>query len=354
MLAKLSSSSTISSLIRHIAARDSQGAALVLPSCDIEAMRCPELNPVENIWQFLRDTGSQTSSSNATTLSSIITIRLDDISLVGGKNASLGELYCELSKAGVRVPNGFALTVKAYVDALSSAKAWVLLHELLDGLDIADVTLLAERAAKARQIVYDATGDTKLCADIEAAYRHLETQYGTDVAVAVRNSATAEDLPSASFAGQHESYLNIRGIDDLFEACRLCCASLFTGRAIVYRVNNGFDHFKVGLSVGVMKMVRSDQASSGVIFTLDTESGFHDVIFITGTYGLGENIVQGKVNPDEFRVHKPTFKQGYRAVLRRSLGQKQLRLDYATDGHTGSTTSNIQTTKGRARQLLHQ
>ena len=137
------------------------------------------------------------------------------------------------------------------------------------------------------------------------------------VAVAVRSSATAEDLPTASFAGQHESYLNISGADDLFEACRRCFASLFTDRAIVYRVNNGFDHFKVALSVGVMKMVRSDRASSGVIFTLDTESGFRDVVFITGAYGLGENVVQGKVDPDEFYVHKPTFRQGHRAVLRR-------------------------------------
>ncbi|HUI20982.1 MAG TPA: phosphoenolpyruvate synthase [Methylocella sp.] len=273
------------------------------------------------------------------------TIRMEDVPLVGGKNASLGELYSELGAAGVKVPNGFALTVTAYADSLSSAKAWAPLHELLDSLDTADVSQLAARAAKARQIVYDATGrNAKLRADIETAYRQLERQYGTGVAVAVRSSATAEDLPTASFAGQHESYLNIRGIDDLVEACRLCFASLFTDRAIVYRVNNGFDHFKVSLSVGVMKMVRSDRASSGVIFTLDTESGFRDVVFITGIYGLGENIVQGKVDPDEFHVHKPTFKQGYRTVLRRSLGQKQLRLIYA-EGHTGATTYNVETSE---------
>ena len=201
------------------------------------------------------------------------TIRLEDVPLVGGKNASLGELYCELGEAGVKIPNGFALTVAAYADALTSAKAWAGLHALLDDLDITDVNLLAERAAKARQIVYDATGSEELRADIKAAYHRLETQYGLGVAVAVRSSATAEDLPTASFAGQHESYLNIRGIDDLIEACRLCFASVFTDRAIVYRVNNGFDHFKIGLSVGVMKMVRTDRASSGVIFTLDTEFG---------------------------------------------------------------------------------
>jgi len=282
------------------------------------------------------------------------TIRLEDVSLVGGKNASLGELCHALAEAGVKVPNGFALTVAAYAGSLSSARAWDGLHELLDGLDITDVSLLAARAAKARQIVYEAMGkNAALRADIEAAYRQLEAQYGAGVPVAVRSSATAEDLPTASFAGQHESYLNIRGIDELFEACRLCFASLFTDRAIVYRVNNGFDHFKVALSVGVMKMVRSDQASSGVMFTLDTESGFRDVVFITGIYGLGENIVQGKVDPDEFRVHKPTFKQGYRAVLRRSLGQKQLRLIYADGQHTGSTTRNIETSEAeRARYCL--
>jgi pyruvate,water dikinase len=270
-------------------------------------------------------------------------IRLDDIGLVGGKNASLGELYCELGEAGVRVPNGFALTVAAYVDALSSAQAWAKLHETLDNLDIADVGLLAERGAKARQIVYDAARkDANLRAEIEDAYRRLETQYGAGVAVAVRSSATAEDLPTASFAGQHDSYLNIRGVDDLFEACCLCFASAFTDRAIVYRINNEFDHFKLGLSVGVMKMARSDRASSGVIFTLDTESGFRDVVFITGIYGLGENIVQGKVDPDEFHVHKPTFKQGYRTVLRRSLGQKRQRLIFA-EGHTGATTRNVET-----------
>ena len=182
------------------------------------------------------------------------------------------------------------------------------LHALLDDLDVTDVALLSERAAEARQIVYVATGDDALKQKIISAYSHLEAQYGANVAVAVRSSATAEDLPTASFAGQHESYLNISGADDVFEACRRCFASMFTDRAIVYRVNNGFDHFKVGLSVGVMKMVRSDHAASGVIFTLDTESGFRDVVFITGAYGLGENVVQGKVDPDEFYVHKPTFR----------------------------------------------
>ena len=259
-------------------------------------------------------------------------IRLGDVALVGGKNASLGELYSTLSKQGVRVPNGFALTAEAYRDALTAAKAWERLHQLLDNLDKRNVDVLAKRAAEAREIVYQATATGPLREQIDRAYRQLEAEYGANVAVAVRSSATAEDLPSASFAGQHESFLNVSGADDLFEACRRCFASIFTDRAISYRVDNGFDHFKVALSVGVMKMVRSDRAASGVIFTLDTESGFRDVVFVTGVYGLGENIVQGTVDPDEFYVHKPTFSAGHRAVLSRSLGRKQHRMIYADRG----------------------
>ena len=259
-------------------------------------------------------------------------IRLSDVPLVGGKNASLGELYSTLSNVGIRVPNGFALTAAAYRDALTAAKAWQPLHQLLDGLDKRRVDVLAERAAEARDIVYRATDTAPLREQISRAYRQLEKEYGANVAVAVRSSATAEDLPSASFAGQHESFLNVSGVDDLFEACRRCFASIFTDRAISYRVDNGFDHFKVALSVGVMKMVRADRAASGVMFTLDTESGFRDVVFITGVYGLGENIVQGTVDPDEFYVHKPTFRQGHRVVLSRSLGGKQLRMIYDEAG----------------------
>ena len=259
-------------------------------------------------------------------------IRVGDVALVGGKNASLGELYSTLSKQGVRVPNGFALTAEAYRDALTAAKAWERLHQLLDNLDKRNVDVLAKRATEAREIVYKATATGPLREQIDRAYRQLETEYRTSVAVAVRSSATAEDLPSASFAGQHESFLNVSGTDELFEACRRCFASIFTDRAISYRVDNGFDHFKVALSVGVMKMLRSDRAASGVIFTLDTESGFRDVVFVTGVYGLGENIVQGTVDPDEFYVHKPTFGAGYRAILSRSLGRKQLRMIYADRG----------------------
>jgi pyruvate,water dikinase len=259
-------------------------------------------------------------------------IRLSDVASVGGKNASLGELYASLAKQGVRVPNGFALTADAYRDALAASKALQPLHLLLDKLDKRHVDVLAKRAAEAREIVYRATATDWLREQTGRAYRQLEAQYGTNVAVAVRSSATAEDLPSASFAGQHESFLNVCGVEDLFEACRRCFASIFTDRAISYRVDYGFDHFKVALSVGVMKMVRADRGASGVMFTLDTESGFRDVVFITGVYGLGENIVQGTVDPDEFYVFKPTLRAGHRAVLSRSLGRKQLRMIYAEHG----------------------
>ena len=265
-------------------------------------------------------------------------IRLSDVATVGGKNASLGELYSSLSKEGVRVPNGFALTAEAYRDALTSRNAWGPLHQLLDVIDKRRIEVLAKRAIKAREIVYQATGSEGLRQQAIRAYRQLEAEYGANVAVAVRSSATAEDLPSASFAGQHESFLNVRGADELFDACRRCFASIFTDRAISYRIDNGFDHFKVGLSVGVMKMVRADRAASGVMFTLDTESGFRDVVFVTGVYGLGENIVQGTVDPDEFYVHKPTFRAGHSAVLSRSLGGKQLRMVYAGGGGTKNLT----------------
>src|SRR5487761_887886 len=276
-------------------------------------------------------------------------LRNTDVPLVGGKNASLGEMYSALSGQGVRVPNGSAIIAQAYRDALTAAKAWEPLHSALDQLDKTNVALLSQHAARAREIVYAATGTAELRQAIAAAYRELEKQYGTDVAVAVRSSATAEDLPTASFAGQHESYLHIRGEKDLFEACRRCFASLFPDRAIVYRIDNVFDHFKVALSVGVMKMVRSDLAASGVLFTLDTESGFRDVVFVTASYGLGENIVQGNVDPDEFYVHKATFRKGARAVLRRTLGGKQMRMVYAHRRGVGSTRNLPTPTTDRQR-----
>ncbi|MDA8314054.1 MAG: phosphoenolpyruvate synthase [Actinomycetota bacterium] len=280
------------------------------------------------------------------------TFGIDDVPSVGGKNASLGEMYRELSPKGVRVPNGFAITAEAYRAMLDASGATAALHEALDGLDPSDVDDLARRARKAREIVYGAGVPAEVEAEILAGYRQLQTQYGEDVRLAVRSSATAEDLPTASFAGQQDTFLNIRGDQHLLEACRRCYASLFTDRAVHYRVDEGFDHFKVALSIGVMKMVRSDLASSGVMFTLDTESGFRDVVFVTGSWGLGENVVQGAVDPDEFYVHKPTFEAGKRAVLRRMLGDKAVKMIFS-EGGTTHTTRNVPTPKAdRARYCL--
>jgi len=272
------------------------------------------------------------------------TVGIDDVGLVGGKNASLGELYRRLADQGVRVPNGFAITAEAYRYLLDEAGAWGPLHEALDDLDVTDVRDLARRGARAREVVYGAGLPPDLEAEILAAYHQLQAQYGEDVSLAVRSSGTAEDLPTASFAGQHETYLNIKGEGSLLEACRRCFASMFLDRAIHYRVDKGFDHFKCGLSVGVMKMVRSDLASSGVMFSLDTESGFRDVVLVTGAYGLGENVVQGAVDPDEFLVHKPTYAAGHRAVLRRFLGDKAVKMVFV-EGETKHTTRNVPTPK---------
>ncbi len=271
-------------------------------------------------------------------------ISIGDVPLVGGKNASLGEMVRKLSAQGVRVPNGFAITADAYRYMLDTAGAWGKLHEALDGLNPDDMQDLARRGQRAREIIYGAGLPKDLAAEIIAAYRKLQAQYGEDVSLAVRSSATAEDLPTASFAGQQDTYLNIRGDENLLDACRRDFASLFTDRAIHYRVDQRFDHFKVALSIGVMKMVRSDLAASGVMFSLDTESGFRDVVFITGAYGLGENVVQGAVDPDEFYVHKPTFSAGHRAVLSRSPGDKAVKMVFV-GGKARQTTRNIATPK---------
>ena len=277
---------------------------------------------------------------------------IDDVPLVGGKNASLGEMFQKLSGQGVRVPHGFAITAQAYRYMLDEAGAWDRLHAELDELDPADVAALARKGKRAREIVYGAGLPDDLAAEILDAYRTLQQEYGEEVSLAVRSSATAEDLPTASFAGQQDSYLNIKGEESLLDTCRRCFASLFTDRAIHYRVDQGFDHFKVSLSIGVMKMVRSDISSSGVMFSLDTESGFRDAVFITGAYGLGENVVQGAVDPDEFYVHKPTYLAGHRAVLRRLLGDKAVKM-ILVEGETKNTTRNIPTPKSdRARFCL--
>ncbi len=269
---------------------------------------------------------------------------IEDVPLVGGKNASLGEMYRKLSDQGVLVPNGFATTADAYRHTLEAAGAWQRLRTALDGLDPDDVTDLRRRGKRAREIVYGAGLPDDVAEQVIAGYRRLQQEYGEDVSLAVRSSATAEDLPTASFAGQQDTYLNIHGDETLLDACSRCFASLFTDRAIHYRIDQGFDHFKIALSICVMKMVRSDLASSGVMFSLDTESGFRDAVFITGAYGLGENVVQGAVDPDEFYVHKPTFAAGHRAVLRRLLGDKAVKMVFV-EGTTKEPTRNVPTPK---------
>lgn len=269
-------------------------------------------------------------------------IGMEDVSLVGGKTASLGEMYRRLNPQGVKVPNGFAITAGAYRYLLDTARAWHALHETLDTIEPNNVEDLAKRGKRARSIVYGASLPDDLRREILEAYNVLKEEYGPDMSVAVRSSATAEDLPTVSFAGQHESYLNIHDDEMLLDSCKRCFASLFTNRAIHYRIDEGFDHFKVFLSIAVMKMVRSDLASSGVMFSLDTESGFRDVVFITAAYGLGENIVQGAVGPDEFYVFKPTLTKGYRTVLKRVLGSKEIKMVYS-EGGSRQTTRNIPT-----------
>ncbi len=277
-------------------------------------------------------------------------IRNEDVPLVGGKNASLGEMYSELTAKGVKVPDGFAVTADGYWHVLTAAGILDGLKATMAGLDRSDVADLAKRGKRARDLILSAGIPDDLWAEVKAAYDMLCDEYGAEVDVAVRSSATAEDLPTASFAGQQETYLNIRGYQALREAIGKCLASLFTDRAIAYRVDNRFDHFKVALSVGIMKMVRSDLASSGVIFTLDTDTGFRDVVLVTGSYGLGENIVQGAVNPDEFYVFKPTFREGYRALVRKNLGEKRMKLIYGRGG-AKEVTRNVEVPEADRRRF---
>jgi pyruvate,water dikinase len=274
---------------------------------------------------------------------------IDDVPLVGGKNASLGEMYQALSGEGVRIPNGFATTAQAYRDYLTHNGLETRIGEALAELDVDDVDALAVTGAMIRGWILDAELPAMLADEINAAYAEMSAEYSTDTDVAVRSSATAEDLPDASFAGQQETYLNIRGSDHLLRTCKRVLASLFTDRAIHYRVDKGFDHMSIALSIGVQKMVRSDIGASGVMFTLDTESGFRDVVMVTSAYGLGENVVQGTVNPDEFLVFKPTLEQGQRPIIRRHLGEKAIKMIYTRDPVTSEATRNVAVKK--AEQL---
>ncbi|WP_445938043.1 phosphoenolpyruvate synthase [Pseudomonas sp.] len=275
-----------------------------------------------------------------------------DVEHVGGKNASLGEMISNLAGAGVSVPGGFATTAQAYRDFLELSGLNEQIHAALDALDVDDVNALAKTGAQIRQWVMDASFPEELNAQIRTAF--AEMAGGNDnMAVAVRSSATAEDLPDASFAGQQETFLNIRGVDNVIRAAKEVFASLFNDRAIAYRVHQGFDHKLVALSAGVQRMVRSETGTAGVMFTLDTESGFRDVVFITGAYGLGETVVQGAVNPDEFYVHKQTLEAGRPAILRRNLGSKAIKMIYGDEAKAGKSVKVVDVDRAeRARFCL--
>ena len=259
-------------------------------------------------------------------------IGVEDVPLVGGKNASLGEMYRELVPQGVRIPNGFAVTASAYRHFLTSAKLDKSIHQTVKDLRPQDVGDLRRRGKSIRQAILAATLPPDLESDILEAYTQLSEGHEESLDVAVRSSATSEDLPEASFAGQQETYLNVQGPQALLDACKRCFASLFTDRAISYRVDQGFDHSTIALSIGVQRMVRSDLSSSGVMFTIDTETGFRDLVLINASYGLGETIVQGTVNPDEFIVFKPTLHQGYQPIIQKILGSKEFKLIYDVGG----------------------
>ncbi|WP_341524736.1 phosphoenolpyruvate synthase [Nostoc sp. UHCC 0302] len=255
-------------------------------------------------------------------------VSIADIPVVGGKNASLGEMIQQLTSKGINVPTGFATTAYAYRHFIESAGLEAKLRQLFADLDVEDVKNLRERGTKARSLLMHTPFPVELRKAIATAYQTLCERYNAQTDVAVRSSATAEDLPDASFAGQQETYLNVVGVEGVLAACHKCFASLFTDRAISYRHTKGFDHFSIALAVGVQKMVRSDLATSGVMFSIDTETGFKDAALITAAYGLGENVVQGTVNPDEYYVFKPTLKTGFRPIINKKLGSKELKMVY--------------------------
>ncbi len=274
---------------------------------------------------------------------------MEDVPRVGGKNASLGEMISNLASVGVQVPGGFATTAEAFNQFLEQSGVNERIYQLLDGLDVDDVAALAKAGAQIRQWVIDTPFHAEFEQAIRSAFDELCAGMGNDASFAVRSSATAEDMPDASFAGQQETFLNVRGYDHVIEAIKHVFASLFNDRAISYRVHQGYDHRGVALSAGVQRMVRSDCASSGVMFSIDTESGFEDVVFVTSSYGLGEMVVQGAVNPDEFYVHKPTVSAGRPAVVRRTLGSKMTQMVYSAEQSHGKQVKIIDV-DAKARQ----
>ncbi|CAN5173853.1 phosphoenolpyruvate synthase [soil metagenome] len=264
-------------------------------------------------------------------------LRMTDVEVVGGKNASLGEMISQLASAGVSVPGGFATTALAFRDFLEHSKITEKIAERLKGLDTDDVKALAAAGKAIRQMVVDAPLQPRLEKEIRERFQRLEADSSSEMSFAVRSSATAEDMPDASFAGQQETYLNVVGIDDVLHTIREVFASLYNDRAIAYRVHQGYEHAGVALSAGIQRMVRSDVGASGVMFTLDTESGFSDVVFITSSFGLGEMVVQGAVNPDEFYVHKPMLEAGNPAIIRRAIGSKLIKMIFTDKGEEGRT-----------------
>lgn len=274
---------------------------------------------------------------------------MNDVNRVGGKNASLGEMIANLSGLGVSVPDGFATTARAFNEFLEQSGLNQRIHQLLDTLDVDDVRALAKAGAQIRQWVVDTPFQPALTQAIAEAYAQLSADMHAEGSFAVRSSATAEDMPDASFAGQQETFLNVRGLDAVMLAVKHVFASLFNDRAISYRVHQGYDHKGVALSAGIQRMVRSDKAASGVMFTLDTESGFDQVVFITSSYGLGEMVVQGAVNPDEFYVHKPTLEAGRPAVVRRTLGSKRVQMVYSGSAEHGKQVEVCDVDAARAQ-----
>ncbi|MEO8419255.1 MAG: phosphoenolpyruvate synthase, partial [Methylophilaceae bacterium] len=281
-------------------------------------------------------------------------LRITDVPAVGGKNASLGEMISQLTAKGVRVPGGFATTAQAYREFLAQDGLADRINAELDKLDVEDTDELALCGNQIREWIMAAPFPQALLDAIAQNYQALTSASGDDFTFAVRSSATAEDLPDASFAGQQESFLNIRGLDNILHAIKEVFASLYNDRAISYRVHKGFIHADVALSAGIQRMVRSNLGSSGVMFTIDTESGFKDVIFITSSYGLGETVVQGAVNPDEFYVHKPLLAQGYPAIIRRTLGSKLIKMVFSNTNEAGKSTNTIDNpAEDRARYSLN-
>ena len=279
-------------------------------------------------------------------------LRMTDVESVGGKNASLGEMISQLTEKGVRVPTGFATTAEAYRTFLAHNGLSERISQALAALDVDDVTELARVGKEIRQWILDTPFPAELDADIETAWNKMVADAGSDqISVAVRSSATAEDLPDASFAGQQETFLNINGLENVKEAMRHVFASLYNDRAISYRVHKGFAHDIVALSAGVQRMVRSDSGAAGVMFSIDTESGFEDVVFVTASYGLGETVVQGAVNPDEFYVHKPTLRAGKPAILRKTMGSKLIKMTFTDSAQAGKSVQVVDVAEQERKQF---